>query len=31
MVEEITKITSLTKDLRKILGLLGTPYEKYYF
>jgi transposase len=33
IVEEkrITKIANLTKDLRKILGLLGPAYEKYYF
>jgi transposase len=33
VVEErkITKIANLTDDLEKILGLLGPPYEKYYF
>jgi len=25
------KIANLTDDLRRILGLLGPPYEKYYF
>lgn len=29
--KRITKIANLTKDLRKILGLLGPAYEKYYF
>ena len=33
VVEEkrITKISNLSGDLMKILGLLGPPYEKYYF
>jgi transposase len=26
----VTKIANLTNDLRKILALLGLPYEKYY-
>jgi len=29
--KRITKISNLTGDLKKILGLLGPPYEKYYF
>ena len=34
VVEEgrrIAKISNLTEDLSKIIGLLGLPYEKYYF
>ena len=27
----VSKVAHLTDDLRKILGLLGPPYEKYYF
>lgn len=26
----VTKIANLNNDLRKILALLGQPYEKYY-
>lgn len=29
--KRIAKISNLTDDLMKILGLLGPPYEKYYF
>jgi transposase len=29
--KRIPKISNLTADLMKILGLLGPPYEKYYF
>ena len=29
--KRISKISNLTADLMKILGLLGPPYEKYYF
>jgi transposase len=28
---KVTRISNLTDDLRKILALLGQPYEKYYF
>ena len=29
--KRVSKISNLTGDLMKILGLLGPPYEKYYF
>ena len=29
--KRIAKISNLSGDLVKILGLLGPPYEKYYF
>jgi len=29
--KRIAKMSNLTDDLMKILGLLGPPYEKYYF
>jgi hypothetical protein len=29
--KRITRISNLSGDLMKILGLLGPPYEKYFF
>ena len=29
--KKITKISNLSPDLKKILALMGHPYEKYYF